>query len=169
MFKKCVLLCGVTACMLVFIYLPLVPGLCVENAQTGELLRVFRFNHEASFYVEFLHSVNRTPVREYYGIVDDEIVLIRAEYSSFGAGMPEVAEQSGSKLTVKDGLLQLDHIDQVMPEFIYRVGTIANHALFINQQKIYFSAIAPPQTGLRFTYRPVTGYQLLRRLDHGER
>jgi len=143
--------------------------LCIENAKTNELLKLFPLSSQEVFYVEFLHSVNRTLVREYYILVNDQLMLSRAEYTSFGAGMPEVSEHEGATLSFSDGVLRLDDINRIMPEFIYRVGTLANHTLFIGNREIPFKFIAPPQTGLRFTHHPVSAYTLIRRFDDIER
>ncbi len=152
-------------CCIAVLGVPITARLCVENSKTHEILRTFKLEDQEEFYVEFLHSVNRTLVREYYKIEKGQIHLFRAEYSSFGAGMPEVPEQEGATLKIENGILHLDGIDTTLPEFIYRVGTIANHTLFINGTSIPLNKIAPEQTGLRFQYRKVPLYILMRRFD----
>lgn len=157
--------------MLVLILLlvtPMIPVLCVEEATTGEIKTLFTPSPDQEFYVEFTHSVNRTTVREYYELRAGKIVLTRAEYTSFGAGMPEVPETEGSTLSMRDGVLRLDKINQPMPDFIYRIGTIAGHTLHIGGQVVPFTSIAPPQTALRFRYRAVSSYVFLRRLNRSE-
>ncbi len=150
------------------LFLPVIPALCVEDAETGETKAIFTPPQGTEFYVEFTHSVNRTAVREYYMIRSGKIILVRAEYSSFGAGMPEVPEASGSTLSMEEGVLKLDHIDTIMPDFIYRVGTVAEHTLHMNERVVPLKSIAPPQTALRFQYRNVSAYAFLRRLDPSE-
>lgn len=148
--------------------LPIIPVLCVEDAETGDLRAVFTPASDQEFYIQFTHSVNRTKVREYYEIRAGKILLTRAEYSSFGAGMPEVPETQGSTLTSESGVLRLDHINKPMPEFIYRIGTIAEHSLNINGRQIPLKSLAPPQTALRFQYHSVSPYAFIRRLNHSE-
>lgn len=154
--------------VVLFLGFPLIPALCVDEAETGELITLFNPAPEQGFHVAFTHSVNRTEVREYYAIHDGGILLTRAEYSSFGAGMPEVPETPGGKLTLENGVLRLDHIDLPMRTFVYRIGTIADHTLHLEGRVIPFKTIAPPQTALRFQYRRVSAYVFLRRLNRSE-
>lgn len=160
--------CVILVSALLFMVTPLFPVLCVEDAGTGKLKTIFEPAPEQEFYVEFTHSVNRTDVREYYELRNGSIVLTRAEYSSFGAGMPEVPETPGAALSLANGILQLDHIDRPMPDFIYRIGTVAAHTLHIGGRQVPFITIAPPQTALRFQYRSVSAYDFLRRLNRSE-
>lgn len=169
MYKKWVLIVIVIISILIISALPLFARLCIENVETNELLRTYALSDGDIFYMEFMHSVNRTLVREYYQLEKDQLMLTRAEYSSFGAGMPEVPEQEGATLRTVDGILHLDGIHTLLPEFIYRVGIIANHTLYINEQVIPLDTIVPPQTALRFKYRSVSAYTLLRRSDQIER
>lgn len=160
---------GIAALMIVFFMtFPMVPVMSVEEAQTGEIKTLFAVVPEREFYMEFTHSVNRTPVREYYELQDGKIFLTRAEYVSFGAGMPEVPETPGAALTLADGVLHLDHINRPMSEFIYRVGTVAQHTLHINGKDIPLILLAPPQTALRFQYLHVSAYAFIRRLNRSE-
>lgn len=147
---------------------PLIPALCVEETGTGAFRTFFAPETDQEFYIEFTHSVNRTNVREYYKIQDGIILLTRAEYISFGVGMPETPERPGSSLSVKNGVLHLDDINQPLPSFVYRVGIIAEHTLHLNNRTIPLKSIAPPQTALRFEYRRVSAYNYLRRLDRSE-
>lgn len=154
--------------LLLFLLLPVIPALCVNDAVTGDMKAIFTPPQETEFFVEFTHSVNRTAVREYYLIRSGKIVLVRAEYSSFGAGMPEVPEVPGSTLSMEKGVLKLNHINTIMPELIYRVGTVAEHTLHIEKRVVPLKSIALPQTALRFQYRNISAYAFLRRLDRSE-
>lgn len=150
-----------------FFWTPLVPAMCIENAETGKLLGTLGLTADEPlhFTIQFTHSVNRTPVRETYIATPEQLLLTRAEYVSFGAGMPEVPEQAGSTLTIQDGVMTLDNINQSFPEVIYRIGTIANHTLLLDDRAIPLVSLAPPQTALRFVLRDVTVFVFLRRLN----
>lgn len=143
--------------------LPMVPALCIQRVDTGQLLGAFYVPRGDEFYVEFKHSVNRTPVREYYRMENGKTVLSRAEYVSFGAGMPEVPEQKGSVLRTEDGVLRLDDINQPLDSFIYRIGIYAGHTLVVKGRVLPLKTIAPVQTALRFSCQRVSVYALLRR------
>lgn len=149
-------------------FAPVIPAISISEAGTGAYRTLFIPARGQEFYVEFTHSVNKTNVREYYEIIDGTLLLMRAEYSSFGVGMPETGERPGSTLTLKDGILHLDALNQPLPSFIYRVGTVAEHTLHINNHVIPLKSIAPPQTALEFEYRRITVYEFLRRLNRSE-
>jgi len=153
-----VLLAGVLGLLL-----PVFPAVCIEDAKSDLLLAAFPAPESQAFHIAFKHSVNRTEVREYYVVHQETLILARAEYSSFGAGMPEVPEKSGSVLESREGVLQLNGINQPMESFIYRVGTIANHTLVRDGSAVPLKTIAPPQTALRFSYRRIPAIVLLRR------
>lgn len=167
--KKWPLVVIVFISVLIFSVLPFFPRLCIESTETDEILRTYALSKGEEFYIEFMHSVNRTPVREYYQLEGNQLMLTRAEYSSFGAGMPEIPEQKGASLRIEKGILHLDGINTLLPVFIYRVGTIANHRLYINGKKIPLNSIVSPQEALRFQFRSVSAYTLLRRSGQIER
>lgn len=154
--------------LMLLLFVPLVPALCAEDVDSGRIRAVFFPVPGQEFHMEFTHSVNRTAVREYYVIESDRILLTRAEYSSFGAGMPEVPEVSGSTLTLEKGILHLRGIDTPMDSLVYRIGTVAAHTLHINGKSTPLQAIAPPQTALRFQYQRVSAYAFLRRLNRSD-
>ncbi len=161
MTKKTILWAGVLAGILAL--LPVLPAVCIEDATENRLLAAFPAAESQAFHISFRHSVNRTEVREYYEVRQGTLYLVRAEYSSFGAGMPEVPERPGSTLESRDGVLLLDGINQPMDSFVYRVGVVAGHTLVIGPRQIPLTALAPAQTALRFTCRPVSLIVLLRR------
>lgn len=161
--RKKTILWAVVLAGVLGLLLPVFPAVCIEDAKSDLLLATFPAPESQAFHIAFKHSVNRTEVREYYVVHQGTLVLSRAEYSSFGAGMPEVPEKSGSVLESREGVLQLNDINQPMESFIYRVGTIANHTLVLDGRAVPLKSVAPPQSALRFTCRPVSLIVLLRR------
>ena len=135
--------------------LPIFPVLTLQNVDTGKRLVHISFKGEKEFAVSFTHSVNKTPVTEFYMIQNKKIVLIQAEYYSFGAGMPEMAEYPGASLEIFDGTLRLTGLNLPVSNLIYRVGTVAEHQLLINHQKIALQELSPIQTGIQFSYEKI--------------
>ncbi|MBO5223529.1 MAG: DUF1850 domain-containing protein [Clostridia bacterium] len=66
--------------------------LVVIDYDTGKEYLAIDLNGETEFCVDFIHSVNKSNVKEMYRIEDDEIVCHTLVYSAFGAGMPDVIE-----------------------------------------------------------------------------
>ncbi len=58
---------------------------------------------EKEFSIDFIHSVNKSNVKEIYKIEGNEIVCHTLVYSAFGAGMPDVIEPPLSMEYDNDG------------------------------------------------------------------
>ncbi|WP_207636408.1 DUF1850 domain-containing protein [Alkaliphilus metalliredigens] len=82
-------------------------------------------NSEA--YIDYTHSVEKTPVRDVIEIKSNLIFLLkRTEYSSFGAGLP--TDNLGD-FKVVNGIFINSGINQELSSISLRVGRIANHSL----------------------------------------
>ena len=66
-----------------------VPVLVIKPQHSDQITLVIPMFQEPNFYTSFLHSVQKTPVREYYTLAPENgFLLTAAEYSSYGAGLP---------------------------------------------------------------------------------
>lgn len=66
--------------------------LVVIDYDTGKEYCQIGLNGKTEFSVDFIHSVNKSNVKEIYRIEGSEIVCHTLVYSAFGAGMPDVIE-----------------------------------------------------------------------------
>ena len=153
--KKRGILLSVLVFGVILSILPIFPVLTLQNVDTGKRLVQIPFKGEKEFAVSFLHSVNKTPVTEYYYIEGGRMILSYAEYSSFGAGMPEIADLPGSTMEIAGGILRLGGLNQHIPNLVYRVGTVANHQLYMNGKWIELQKIAPTQAGIQFSFEKI--------------
>ena len=81
------------------------------------------------FSITFIHSVNKSPVTDYFEIREDGIYGIKTVYYGFGAGVPTELEE-GQTLTIEeDGSMTISGIDVKLSNLIYRVGTVSDHTL----------------------------------------
>ncbi|MDR2246060.1 MAG: DUF1850 domain-containing protein, partial [Treponema sp.] len=91
------------------------------------------------FSVEFVHSVNNSPVRETFAVNrDGGISAVEARFYSFGAGMPSDLED-GLKLSRDGDALVLSGFADAGPgrrELSYIVGTVSDHLLYINGETV---------------------------------
>ena len=88
------------------------------------------------FSVEFIHSVNQTPVKDTYIIENGEIRAFSTTYRSFGAGV-QTALQEGQKITYDDnGNMIITGFDISYDPLRYIVGTVSDHILYINGEEI---------------------------------
>lgn len=85
-----------------------------------------------TFGIGFIHSVNNSPVTDYYEIREDGIYVVKTVYYGFGAG---VQTQLGENETLEygeDGSMIVTGMDRKMDSLRYIVGTVSDHILTIN-------------------------------------
>ncbi len=112
-----------------------VKGLGISTEDT--LLFFFPRPELYEFAIIYDHSVMKTEVKDVFTVEDGEILLLRTEYESFGAGLPTEAFKSFEQV---DGRYINDGIDQRLAEIRLRTGKTANHRLVFNEaETIYFN------------------------------
>ena len=75
----------------------------------------------------------RTEVKDVFTIEEGEILLLRTEYESFGAGLPTEAFE---KFTKVDGRYINEGMDVRIPEIRMRTGKTTNHRLIYNEETL---------------------------------
>ena len=69
---------------------------------------------ERTFYISFIHSVQKTPVREYYALAPENGFLLTAvEYSSYGAGLPFL--ETDGHYEIRDGIFVISEMNRLVP------------------------------------------------------
>ena len=92
--------------------------------------------HETQgFAIEFIHSVNMSPVRDFYQIEGRTIGLVAVHFYSFGAGIQTHLEE-GQVLSHEDGAMVITGFRTSFKKLNYIVGTVSDHLLFINGECI---------------------------------
>ncbi len=126
-----------TAAIVVVIsaFLEITPTLVVCNEDTGVTYAEYKMNEGEELSVSFIHSVNLTPVYDYYTVGEGELICDKCEYSSFGAGMPTEWEE-GWTVSYEDGAISISGLDIRQKEFTYYVGTVYDHVLNIKGEDI---------------------------------
>ena len=128
--------------------------LTIENAKTGEVYDSFRLRRGDTFSVGFVHSVNKSPVTDYYELREDGIYVVKTVYYGFGAGVQTELED-GQKLTYgEDGSMIITGFDRRMEDLIYFVGTVSDHTLVINDtQTISLRKLCGRNSMVRFVWK----------------
>lgn len=126
--------------------------LVLSNAATGERYASFPVEQGDVFSVEFIHSVNKSPVRDYYEIRDGgRIYVIQTDYYGFGAGV-QTELNPGETLEYRpDGAMQIKNIDKYLPNLTYVVGTVSDHVLYINGEEISLRELCGQSSKVKFT------------------
>lgn len=95
--------------------------------------------------LEYVHSVEKTEVREVYVVRDSSLVLNRTEYSSFGAGLHSGdVERTSDDVYVHRPDVEREH------ELVVATGEVAGHTLLVDGER-YRLAEEAEDGSVRFT------------------
>ena len=120
---------------------------------TNQTLISFDYSNDdiKEFSVEFIHSVNKSPVIEFYQFNSkNEIFVTKCIYYNFGAGVETELENEEVLTYGDDGSMIVDSINRKINNLIYTVGTIYDHILKINDKQINLSKEFGKNRKIRF-------------------
>ena len=129
------------AVTLLSVYLLHTPGLVLSEQDTGRVFARIPLKDGDSFSVTFRHSVNKSDVTEIYQRRGNEIWLTGCVYYGFGAGVAEVLEPGWTLENGENGEMVIGNIEQKMYDLTYIVGTVYDHILDINGEKIILNEL----------------------------
>lgn len=106
------------------------------------------------FSTRFLHSVQKTPVEEFFTVDEARqgFVLVRTHYQSFGVGLPFLA--ADGTFQSEDGAFSMTDMDRPIPRLDLRPGTGTNLTLTVGDTTYPLSTLVPPGTLIRIYLAP---------------
>ena len=108
----------------------------VVTDETGEEIVVTPVGPDTEIVIEYTHSVERTLVRDVYVAENGTLVMIRMEFSSFGAGLPSEAD------VVVDEGRYVYHPPRTEYETLrVMTGPIADHDLVVGDDRYDLAGI----------------------------
>ena len=116
-------------------------SLVLSEQDTGRVFARIPLKDGDSFSVTFRHSVNKSDVTEIYQRRGNEIWLTGCVYYGFGAGVAEVLEPGWTLENGENGEMVIGNIEQKMYDLTYIVGTVYDHILDINGEKIILNEL----------------------------
>lgn len=121
--------------VLMYIFRP--SYLTIEDMATGEVMFTERVEHGEQFAVTYIHSVERSPVKEIFEIRQSDIYTMESHTESFGAGMP----YNGEDIEMKDGKFIIKNINRKVHGGALRVrpSSVFPHHVEIGERKITIS------------------------------
>lgn len=113
-----------------------------------------------SFEVEYLHSVQLTPVSEIYFIDESyNIILEESYFNSYGAGLPATTPY---KFEITQKGFRIYDIGEVMSDLVYRTGAVrADHHIKIKNKSHSFLSFSKPTDGVKFSVKKSTLFKYL--------
>ena len=121
----------------VFFYLTNKAGnvLEIRDSKSHKVFGKWPLEENGEFAIEFIHSVNMSPVRENFFIEGKKIRLLSVRFFSFGAGMQSDLEE-GWTLEPDGDALVISGFTASWRELNYIVGTVSDHVLYINGETV---------------------------------
>lgn len=127
--------------------------LVLYDTESGEVYRKFRVTEGTEFSVEFIHSVNQSPVKDVFVIRGGEIVADRTVYAAFGAGVQTTLEEGQTLEYDSAGNMVVSGFGTVFPEVKYIVGTVYDHVLSIEGESISLTDLCGRNAHVAFALR----------------
>lgn len=127
--------------------------LAVYDRESGKTYRTFEVSEGSEFSVEFIHSVNKSPVIDVFVIRDGKIVADRTIYSAFGAGVQTEIEEGQTLEYDENGNMVVSGFNIVFPEVKYIVGTVSDHILRIEGESISLTELCGKNAHIAFKLR----------------
>ncbi len=129
--------------------------LVLYNADTGERYMTEKAEQGFEFSVEFIHSVNKTPVKDTYRVENGKIRAYSTTYRSFGAGVQTQLED-GQEMTVDDnGNMVITGFDITYDPLRYIVSAAYDHVLFIGDKQVSLRETCGENTRIVFEVAPL--------------
>ncbi|MBQ7922575.1 MAG: DUF1850 domain-containing protein [Clostridia bacterium] len=119
--------------------------LLIRDADTGMIRGIRRCPPGYTFAVEFIHSVNLTPVIDTFHAEDGYIQADSSLFYSYGAGMPTELNPGERFSFTEDGGMLISGMSYTYDKLSYIVGTVYDHYLIF------------PDTGERINLRELCG------------
>jgi hypothetical protein len=112
------------------------PKLVIADADSGVLYGRWPVKDGTEFAIEFVHSVNQSPVREVFQVRGRRIFPVATVFSSFGAGMQSELGEGEELIRDGDGTMRIVGFTRSFKSLAYIVGTVSDHTLYINTERI---------------------------------
>lgn len=107
----------------------------------NEVLMAISLNAEECFFLDYIHSKDKTPVHDIFHIgKKGKLVLVEEHYEWYGAGLAFHPGGIGQIKFENDGTRVV--LNRELDQFLLRVGRIANHTLSFKSKKIPLTSIA---------------------------
>jgi hypothetical protein len=124
----------------------------IRDTASGKLFGRWPVKEKGEFAVEFIHSVNQSPVRETFRIEEGMIKPVAVRFFSFGAGVASDLEE-GQTLSRDGDAMIIDGFNAFYKELNYIVGTVSDHILFINGEEVSMRKLCGRNAHITFSVR----------------
>lgn len=126
----------------------------IEEVSDRRILLDFPVMGGEQFVIHYIHSSDKTPVQDTFFIErTGRLVLIEEAFLWQGAGL-EFQNREGSEM-IWDGQWTRVRLHRPLPDFVIRVGRVANQVLTFRDWSIRLDQLAKPGEGLLLSVVPM--------------
>ncbi|MBQ7399072.1 MAG: DUF1850 domain-containing protein [Clostridia bacterium] len=122
-------------------------------SENDEVIRTFDVAEGTEFSVEFIHSVNKSPVKDVFVIKEGKIFADRTIYATFGAGVQTEVEEGQTLGYDEEGNMIVSGFDMEFPRVNCIVGTVYDHVLEIGGESISLTELCGRNAHVYFELR----------------
>ena len=126
-------------------------SLVLSNADSGQVYATYPVENGDTFAVEFIHSVNKSPVRDVDEIREGEIWNTQCIYYGFGAGVEEELGEGETLSYGENGEMIISNIEKKIDNMVIVVGTISDHTLYLGDETISLRDLCGRSSKVLFT------------------
>ncbi|GHU49280.1 hypothetical protein FACS1894200_07760 [Spirochaetia bacterium] len=134
------------------VYIARPDRLTIVDADSGRVYAKWPIKSGEEFGIEFIHSVNNSPVLETFVAEGSSIRAVRTRFYSYGAGMPTELE-AGQVLSRDGEALVISGFSAVYRELNYIVGTVSDHILTIREESVSLRDLCGRNAHIRILVR----------------
>lgn len=118
-------------------------SLRLEVSESRKVLLDLSVNPGDEFYIHYIHSSDKTPVRDTFRINEEgQLILIEEAFLWHGAGLE--FQSHGDIHLAFDGKWSKVRLNRFFPELVIRVGRIAKQRLIFKDRSIYLDSLVRP-------------------------
>jgi len=107
----------------------------IRDSESGKVYERLAVDRGGEFAIEFIHSVNQSPVRETFKLEGNNIRPVSVRFYSFGAGMQTSLEE-GQTMERDGDAMVITGFNRTFTGLNYIVGTVSDHLLIVNGDTI---------------------------------
>lgn len=133
------------ALIIALCFIPMFTRLTVREYKSDKLLLALPIEDNERFSIRFTHSVNLSYVTDGVEWTGDELILRDTLFTSFGAGIPVIAEGIGKEIeNTEDGFI-ISGIDAVQEnaEIPVMLQEVPDHHLLYRAEEISLRKLSP--------------------------
>ncbi|GHU24970.1 hypothetical protein FACS1894172_01700 [Spirochaetia bacterium] len=122
--------------------------LVISDSETGKIYGRWNIKNGDTFSIEFIHSVNMSPVIDTFLISGKEICPFSTRFFAYGAGMQSDLEP-GQVLTRDGDSMIITGFTQSFRELQYIVGTVSDHLLSLRDEQVSLRTLCGKNAHIR--------------------